>query len=186
MFGIKNVQQIHSGVNDCKLEWRLFKKLGGYYYIVTDGNYIEDDNLFRLNDKYIIPVSLLYSHPRISALLKNRPYLECYSTLINSFEIDGRKIKRFSTNITGMTIEHLINAMLDVEEVDSLPFLIKNKSQLEYIGKVRSGYISIPMEFNTDGTVTVINDEDKKFEKKINSTIRNLKKQLSNLVSYIK
>lgn len=73
LFGIKNVQQIHSGVNDCKLEWRLFKKLGGYYYIVTDGNYIEDDNLFRLNDKYIIPVSLLYSHPRISALLKNRP-----------------------------------------------------------------------------------------------------------------
>lgn len=186
LFRIKNVQQVHSGVNDCKLEWRLFKKLGGYYYIVTDGNYIEDDNLFRLNDNYIIPASFLYSHPRISALLKNRPYLECYSTIINSFEIDGRKIKRFSTNITGMTIEHLINAMLDVEEVDSLPFLIKNKSQLEYIGKVRSGFIGIPMEFNTDGTVTVINDEDKKFEKQINSTIRNLKKQLSNLVLYIK
>ena len=34
LFNIEGVQSIHSSANDCKLEWQLFEKMGGYYYLV--------------------------------------------------------------------------------------------------------------------------------------------------------
>lgn len=46
--------------------------MGGYYYLVTEGN--GGDNVFRLNEDYIIPASLLSSHPNLSRILSERPY----------------------------------------------------------------------------------------------------------------
>jgi DNA polymerase III alpha subunit (gram-positive type) len=49
---------------------------------------------------------LLSSHPNLSRVLCERPYIECHSTLVKSFEIDANGIEKFPTNFTGMTIEH--------------------------------------------------------------------------------
>lgn len=102
LFEIDGVETVHSGSNDCKLEWKLFKKMDGYFYLVTEGG--SEDNVFRLNADYIVPASLLSSHPNLSRVLCERPYIECQSTLVKSFEIDAKGIEKFPTNFTGMTI----------------------------------------------------------------------------------
>ena len=184
VFKIEGVETVHSGLNDCKLEWKLFEKMDGYFYLVTDGN--TEDNLFRLNEDYIIPVSLLSSHPKLSRLLRERPYIECQSTLVKSFEIDARGIEKFQTNFTGMTIEHLINSMLDVDKQDSSSFLLMNKMKLDFIGKIPNTVSIVPMTFNPDGTVTALRKEDKEMEKRINSTAKKLKERIRPLVDFIK
>ena len=184
LFKIEGVKSVHSSSNDCKLEWKLFEKMDGYFYLVTEGD--GADNVFRLNDDYIIPASLLHSHPNLSRVLCERPYIECQSTPIKSFEINAQGIEKFKTNITGRTIEHLINSMLGVEVQDSQLFLLKNKMKLDFIGKIPNGVLMIPMVFNPDGTVTAVHKEDKEMEKRINYTGKNLKERIQPLVDFIK
>lgn len=184
IFNIEGVERIHSGLNDCKLEWKLFERMGGYFYLVTEGD--GGDNVFRLNEDYIIPASLLSSHPNLSRLLRERPYIECQSNVIKSFEIDAKGIEKFPTNFTGTTIEHLINSMLEVDKQNSLPFLVENKRKLDFIGKIDNGILAVPMVFNLDGTVTALHKKDKEMEKRINSTAKNLKEQIGPLVDFIR
>lgn len=184
IFEVDGIKTVHSGSNDCKLEWKLFEKMEGYFYLVTEGN--GEDNVFRLNEDYIIPASLLSSHPNLSNILSERPYIECQSTPVKAFEIDAKGIEKFQTNITGMTIEHLINSMLDVDVQNSRQFLLKNKLKLDFIGKIPNGVLMMPMSFNPDGTVTALYKEDMQMEKRINSTNKNLKEQIRPLVDFIK
>ena len=184
LFKIGGVEKVHSGLNDCKLEWKLFEKMEGYFYLVTEGD--GGDNVFKLNEKYIVLASLLNSHPNLSRVLRERPYIECKSTLVKSFEIDASGIEKFPTNFTGMTIEHLINSMLGVEEQDSQSFLSMNKAKLEFIGKIPNDISITPMTFNLDGTVTAIRKEDKKMEQRINSTAKNLRERIVELVDFVK
>lgn len=183
IFNIDGVKQVHNSLNDCKLEWKLFERMGGYYYLVTEGN--GGDNVFRLNEDYIIPASLLSSHPNLSRILTERPYIECQSKVIKSFEIDAKGIEKFPTNFTGMTIEHLINSMLEVDKQNSLPFLEENKRKLDFIGKIDNGILALPMVFNLDGTVTALHKKDKEVEERLNSTTKKLKEQIGPLVEYI-
>lgn len=184
LFEIDGIESVHSGSNDCKLEWKLFQKMNGYFYLVTEGD--GADNVFRLNADYIVPASLLSSHPNLSRVLCERPYIECQSTLVKSFEINAKGIEKFPTNFTGMTIEHLINSMLNVDIQDSRTFLLENKMKLDFIGKIPNGISMVPMTFNLDGTVTALHKEDKELEKRINSTSKNLKERIRPLVEYIK
>ena len=97
----------------------------------------------------------------MSRILTERPYIECQSKVIKSFEIDAKGIEKFPTNFTGMTIEHLINSMLEVDKQNSLPFLEENKRKLDFIGKIDNGILALPMVFNLDGTVTALHKKDK-------------------------
>lgn len=184
LFKVEGVESVHSGSNDCRLEWKLFEKMDGYFYLITEG--VGEDNVFRLNEDYIIPAGLLYSHPNLSRVLNNRPFIQCRSKLVKSFEIDAKGIEKFPTNFSGMTIEHLINSMLDVDRQDSRAFLMKNKMKLDFIGKIPNGTSVVPMSFNLDGTVTAQHQEDKKMEERINSTLENLKQRIRPLVNFIK
>lgn len=184
IFKIEGVEAVHSGLNDCKLEWKLFEKMDGYFYLVTEG--WGEDNVYRLNEDYIIPASFLFSHPNLGRVICERPNIECQSTLVKSFEIDAKGIEKFPTNFTGKTIEHLINSMLDVDKQDSRTFLLMNKLKLDFIGKIPNGALMVPMAFNLDGTVTALHKEDKVMEKRINSTAKNLKERIRPLVDFIK
>ena len=184
LFKIDGVETVHSGLNDCKLEWKLFEKMDGYFYLVTEG--CGEDNVFRINSDYIVPVSLLYSHPNLSRLLCERPYIECQSTLVKSFEIDAQGIEKFPTNFTGMIIEHLINSMLNVDVQDSGTFLLMNKMKLDFVGKIPNVISMVPMTFNEDGTVTALHKEDKEMEGRINSTAKNLQERILPLIEFIK
>lgn len=183
MFGVKGVTDVHSGLNDCKLEWGLFEKIDGKPLLATEG--LRETNIFALTSDYVIPVSYLSSHPNLAKLV-DRPYIECESKEIYRFKISGKGVRRFPTNFSGMTIEHLINTMLEVETVDSTKFTSENKRQLKFLGRIKRTAEAIPMSFNPDGTVTAVQKKDKGIERELNAVILELKRKLQPLIDYIK
>lgn len=106
--------------------------------------------------------------------------------MVKKFEVVNRKIKKFPTNFNGMTIEHLINTMLDAERIDSSAFLVQNKSKLKYIGKLPSPYDEIYMHFNSDGTVSAVENKDRELAEELNKFVLLLKAEIVPLVDYIK
>ena len=184
LFGIPGVEKVHSSLNDCRLEWELFKKLDGHYYLITEGDGV--DKVFKLSPDYIVPVSYLYSHPSLSRIMPERPNITCEIKEIKRFEIDPTGVYRFDTNITGMTIEHLINTMLRVQKVDSKRFLLENKGKLDYVGKLSKPYEIMPMVFNSDGSVTAVLPKHKQKEKEINRVNSILRARLVPLIEFIK
>lgn len=179
LFGIKNVQKVHTSANDCILEWELFKKINGKKLFITD------DKVFEMNNDYIIPVSYLNSHPKLKSYIGDLPNILFEQKTIKEFEVHSKKVKKFPTNFNGMTVEHLINMQLHAKKVNSLPFLYANKSKLKYIGVLPSAYDKVPMNFNMDGTVTAVRKQDKQMEKEINSSIQAIKKEIQPMIQFI-
>ena len=180
IYGIDNILEVHTGANDCLLEWQLFKKMNGNKLLITS------NNVFELNENYIIPASYLSTYPNFKYCFTNFPKLEYKSRVVKRIEINTKKAKKFETNISGMTIEHLINILLNVKKIDSSKFLIENKSKLKYIGRLPSVYDDILVNFNKDGTITAINEKDEKKVNEINEVIQELKENITPLIDYIK
>lgn len=179
IFGIDNVQDVHSGANDCLLEWELFKKLNNNFLIVTG------TNVFELNDKYIVPVSYLQTYNNFK-YYRDIPKVFIKTRTVRKFEINKKKITRFDTNISGISIEHLINTMLDVTEINSLDFELKNKKNMKYIGSLPSPFNEIPITFNSDGTISSVYKRDEEYIESVNKSTRQLQTQLNPLIEYIR
>lgn len=179
IYGIDNVLDIHSSKNDCILEWKLFKKMNGKKLLITNGN------VFEFNNDYIIPASYISTYPNFKYCLNNIPRIEYKSRIVKTFEVNSRKIKKFDTNISGMTIEHLINTMLNVEKLHSESFLLENKRKLQFVGTLPSPFHDILVNLNSDGTITAINKRDKGIENEVNQVINILKKEIQPLIEYI-
>ena len=179
IFGIDNVQDVHSGANDCLLEWELFKKLKNNFLIVTG------TNVFELNDKYIVPVSYLQTYNNFK-YYRDIPKVFIKTRTVRKFEINKKKITRFDTNISGISIEHLINTMLDVTEINSLDFELKNKKNMKYIGSLPSPFNEIPITFNSDGTISSVYKRDEEYIESVNKSTRQLQTQLNPLIEYIR
>lgn len=179
IYGIEMVSDVHSGANDCILEWELFKKIYGKKLLITG------TNVFELNKDYIVPASSLRSFYNFKYYIKNLPKIGYKSRVVKKFEIKNKKIKKFATNISGMTIEHLINTMLDVEVIHSEAFLMENKKKLKFIGKLPSPFHEVVVSFNNDGTISAVKTEDEKFVDEINEVLNILKKEIQPLIDYI-
>ncbi len=179
IYGIENILEVHSSANDCILEWELFKKMNGKKLLVTGRD------VFEFNNDYIIPVSYLSTYPNFKYCVGNLPKIEYKSRIVKKFEVSSRRIKKFATNISGMTIEHLINTMLNVEKIHSELFLLENKRKLQFIGRLPSPYDDIMVNFNNDGTITATNQKDKEFVNEVNKVINILKKEIQPIVDYI-
>ena len=179
IFGIDNVQDVHSGANDCLLEWELFKKLNNNFLIVTG------TNVFELNDKYIVPVSYLQTYNNFK-YYRDIPKVFIKTKTVRKFEINKKKITRFDTNISGISIEHLINTMLDVTEINSLDFELKNKNNMKFIGSLPSPFNEIPITFNSDGTISSVYKRDEEYIESVNKSTRQLQTQLNPLIEYIR
>ena len=180
MYGIENVQELHTGTNDCLLEWELFKKMDNNRLLITH------DKVFEFNNDYIVPASYLATYPNFKYHTQNLPHFKCSSKVVKKFEVVSRKIKKFPTNFNGMTIAHLINTMLVVERIDSSAFLVQNKSKLKYIGKLPSPYDEIYLHFNSVGMVSAVENKDMELAEELNKFILLLKAEIVPLVDYIK
>ncbi len=182
IYGIDNVQEVHSGLNDCILEWKLFKKMNGNKLLVIN------DVVYEYNNDYIIPVSYLSTFNNFKYCINNLPKIKCEIKELKKFRIDSTDIKRFSTNISGITIEHLINTLLDVEDKreESLLFLVKNKSKLKKIGELPPVYREVPIRLNENGTISAVNKEDKIMIEEINRVTEVLKERITPLIKFIK
>lgn len=180
MMGIENVKDVHSGANDCVLEWKLFKAMNGHKWLITNFN------VFELNDDYILPASLLVNYANFRYVKSDLPVPRPHTIDEKVFNIDGEAIDKFGGNISGIAIEHLIDAMLDTEEVDSRAFLLNNKRKLRYLGSLPNPYQIIPVKMIDDGTVEAVRKEDEVLIAQVNNATVLLKKQLEPLIDYLR
>lgn len=187
-FGIEGVSGVHSGMNDCKLEWELFKKLDGRYMLARIVPNEEQRGMWKLSilsPEYIIPISYLSTYPKLSCIAE-RPYICCESEEVFRQDIKGRQIERFPSNTSGMLVEHLINRMLDAQKQDNAEFLTRNSANNKFVGYMPSGISFMPLTFNDDGTVAAVRHKDWIQTLKYNATLRSLKRQIKPLVKFIR
>ena len=179
LFGIPNVTDIHSGLNDCILEWKKKKKLNGKKLLITN------NKVFFISEDYYIPVSYLREYPNFRYFASDLPVFDIVSKQLKKFSVYGKDFKKFPTNFDGMIIEHLINSMLSAEKVDSTLFLIKNKSKCQYIGKLPSEIETLYFNFNPNGTISAVDRKDIGTEIELNTFLQSVKKQIKPLITYI-
>ena len=184
MFGIEGVSDIHSSYNDCILEWKLFENLESECVFFI--NY----ELYRCTPEYIIPVSYLLKYPELAKYAGiHVPNVQGKATELFKLEFPKsliKQVKKFSTNITGMTIEHGINTFLNAKKQDNMLFLAENRSHLKFVGSLCSYIRDIPVHFETDGTVKAVEEEDRKFIEEVNEVTRTIIEQIKPLADYLK
>lgn len=78
LYGIDNVQELHTGVNDCRLEWELFKKMDNNRLFITN------DRVYEFNNNYIVPVSYLSTYPNFKYHMQNLPRFKCSSRVVKN------------------------------------------------------------------------------------------------------
>ena len=184
MFGIEGVSEVHSGLNDCVLEWKLFEKL------VRQPVFFIQHDLYRYSKDYIIPVTYLSKHPELIRLagLKIPPVLGYVEKQFEYRfpESSLKVIKKFPTNITGITLENAINSMLHVKEQDNFDFLVKNKKHLQYIGSLETKIDEIPIITENDGTIKTTAPEYESYVKEINNVTKMVMDNLQPTINFIK
>ena len=182
IYGIDNIQEVHSGLNDCILEWNLFKSMNGNKLIIIN------NEVFEFNNEYIIPVSYLTTYTNFKYCIKDFPKINAEINQIKKIRINSSEIKKFETNISGITIEHLINTLLNVKDMNNETYLfqLENKKKLKRLGKLPSIVHEIPILFNRDGTITALNKEDEKKVDEINKVTEIIKEKIKPLIKYIK
>lgn len=131
IYGIDNIQEVHSGLNDCILEWNLFKSMNGNKLIIIN------NEVFEFNNEYIIPVSYLTTYTNFKYCIKDFPKIHAEINQIKKIRMNSSEIKKFETNISGITIEHLINTLLNVKDMNNETYLfqLENKKKLKKLGR---------------------------------------------------
>jgi len=182
--GIEGVTKIHSGVNDCYLEWKLFEQF------VCDKLFIKNNYIYRFSDKYVIPASYLTSFPKLAEFAQIEvPKLNYHSTLVYEFFLSQnlvRKIRKFPTNISGISIENIINAMIGAKECDNKDFLNANNKKLKIVGKLDSGYEEIPVLKGEDGTLKSLDPKYEEYIRAVNETSNVIRSGISEVIDYIR
>lgn len=182
LYKIEGVSEIHSGANDCILEWKLFKKMNNNKLLVIN------NDVFQFSSDYIVPVSYLTYYPNFKYVINKYPEVDYKFESLKKFEIYSSKIKKFSNNISGVSLEHLINSMLNVNSLDkeTIKETILNKKRLKKIGELPSPYHQIPITLNDDGTLNALKIEDFGFINEVNEVTNDFRKKIEPLISYIK
>jgi len=184
LFGIDGVNLVHSSLNDCILEWKLFEK------VYEQPLFFIDQDLYKYREGYIVPVTYLNKH---SELIKyaniSIPFIEGKANCVFEFTLPYkalRYVKKFPTNITGISLENAINAALNAEQQNNLPFLISNKSKLEYIGTLESRMTPINIEINKDGTLKTSDSKHEEYIAEVNEVSKIIIDALKPVLDYIR
>lgn len=183
MFDIDGVTEVHSASNDCALEWKLFDAIGGRHLLVTPASPYSN-NVFALSEDYLVPVSYLANRPNLSKLYE-RPYIACESELIAKLDIDKESIRRFPSNITGVTVEHLINTLCNAKRAAGIEWMRANKSKMDLLGQIGTFGGVIPVKLMSDGTIEAIYQVDEAKVRDINAFNGLLRKRIEPLVKYV-
>ena len=184
LFGIDGVEEVHSGLNDCLLEWKLFEKFIEYKPIRIGNKY------YKFNKDYVVPVTVLIQNPKIYQYT-DIPIRYVLGNVKQVFHYDVsektlNKIKRFDTNITGISLENIIYASLGAIEQNNSSFLIKNKMQLEKIATIERNINEIPITIGEDGLVEAVEEKDKEFIEEVNDVALAIKNELKSTFEFIK
>ncbi len=188
LLGINGVSDIHTSLNDCILEWKLFKNICNNPLVIIN------EHVYQYSMDYKVPITYLINYANLQDIanikLKDLHYSK--NTIYEFFLPQNliKKIKKFDTNISGIEIEHIINTLLDVKKCDNNEFLVANKRGLKHIGSIESSYHTIPITQETDGTLKLATTKATKEEKEliddINSVSKVLMNEITPLIDFIK
>lgn len=183
LFHIKGVSKTHTALNDCILEWKLFEKLSSndYFFI--------KNKLYKFNKDYIFPITNLLSHPHLLTYA-NVTLPNISGICENIFEYHLPKnivkhIKKFPTNITGITIENAINSLLKVSIQDNNKFLLENKGKLELIAIMDSNYEKMPVKTNDNGLIESLDPQYDETIDEINAVTKTIMENLNPVIDFI-
>lgn len=181
---IEGVKNIHSSMNDCILEWKLFER------IKLEPLFFIKQHLFKYHEGYIVPVSYLNSYPELINFANiTIPYVVGKAECIFEYSLPKKvmkEVKKFPTNITGISLENGINSSLNVEKQNNSEFLIKNKSRLEYIGSLDSRITEIPIEALKDGTMKSLDNQFDEYVEEVNAVTKLVINYLTPVFDFIK
>lgn len=184
ILGIEGVQAVHSGENDCILEWKLFEKIGPIPLLCLQ------ERLYQYNKNYIVPVTYLPRHPELVKVAQiNLPSLRAKLEPIFRFDFPKdvlKIIRKFPTNITGISIEDAIDAALKAKKEDNFDFLIENRRHLKYLGSLMVRLKEIPVLTEDDGTLQAVKPEDGSFISSVNDVTAAIMPHLSSTIDFIK
>lgn len=184
LFNIDNVKDIHTTLNDCVLQWKLYEKLknGNYFFI--------KEKLFKLSDKYILPISYLNKYPTLAKAINfSIPNIVATPKLVFEYSLSSELLKsarKFGQNIEGITIENRINAMINAQKQDNYEFLVKNKSHLEYVGSLTKTVEEIPVFDVGDGSLISLDPRYNELIKEVNDSSLKITQNLYPIIDFIK
>lgn len=194
-FGIKGVKEVHSGHNDCVLEWELFKFIDERFLFVSYTNEFcpngikhrrESWYIYEFSNDYIVPVSFLHTHPKLKKILK-LPEIEIEFDEVFKFEFSKKCSPKYAYQPAGIASEYLINRMLSANHIDNQEFLYKNKMKLTYLGSILAEDVeTVFYTENQDGTLRAVDNEHKKHIEAINKQTLAIKKEIGPIIDYIK
>lgn len=154
--GIDGVQKVHSGINDCKLEWKIYEKLDGGQFLVTQGL------VFRLSPDYYVPASYLLTYPNFKRH-KDIPDFEFSKVLIKTFNV--KSLISTSNNLNGLMIENILFRLCGAVEQNNMVFLSNNKNKLRLLGYIEEyNKNAIPINIDNDGNILYAGQEEKEMK----------------------
>lgn len=183
-FGIRGVENVHSGKNDCLLEWKLFKKMDNEKLFI-DGSH----KIYRFSDDYFVPASYLAYYSNFRYHSNSYVGVSADYSLVRRFRCRSKTIQKFKNNINGIAMEHLISVLLDAKEYkkeEKEKFLLDNKRKLQYVGKIPSPLDELFVRTNKDGSLSAIRKKDEEIVKQINTVLEEYKNGSTKLIRYLK
>lgn len=186
--GIRGVTKIHSGANDCKLEWRLFEKLNGkMLFCPCEG--FNRVNLYKITEKYKVPASYIYKYPHFKKYL-NLPKLRVIYEVVYELKLSNKCLDKTSDfpQPIGFAAEHLINTMLGAKECKDYDYKIINHNNLNLVGSFKYDRFDevIPVVKKTDGTLAALDKEYESYVRETNRRTNAIKKEIPPLINFIK
>ena len=147
-------------------------------------------SLYAYNKDYIIPVTALIRNPRLFDYARiDYPYVLDSTKRVFSYRFSDdtiSKIKKFSTNITGVSLENMIFGSLNAKKQDNFKFLYDNKKKLNKICDFDDKTLVIPIVIKEDGLLEAKQEEDTEFVKQVNEVSTAIKAELSEVLNFIK
>ena len=136
---------------------------------------------------YVVVKDKADENGKIDIIVKDKDKAKLDRIIKKLFAKTGEQII-VETNISGISIEHLINTLLNVKDMNSETFLfqLENKKKLKKLGKLPSMIHQIPILLNRDGTITALNKEDEKRVNEVNKVTNIIKEKIKPLIKYIK
>lgn len=181
---IDGVNNIHTGVNDCILEWKLYEKMK------TEPLFFINNNLFKYHDGYIVPVTYLSRYPELIRFANIKvPYIVGKPKIVFNYSLPKEIlniIKKFPTNITGISLEHGINTILNVDKQENFWFLAENKQKLEFIGSLDNKITEIPVVEQKDGTMMSLDSKYNEYVNEVNIVTKKVTESLHPVFNFIK
>ena len=194
-FGIQGVTDVHSAHNDCLLEWKLFEFIDERLLFVSytyefcpEGARHNSESwyIYEFNDKYIVPVSFLHTHPKLKKILK-LPEIDIEYEEVFKVEFSEQCSPVYSAQPAGVASEFMIERLLSASYIDNGDFLRNNKKKLKFLGYIPAEEVeTVYYTENSDGTINAVNPEHEKYLEAVNKQTLAIKAEISPLVEYIK